>query len=129
MRVIDPGHMFALHNLDGDGETVITYVKREGPGYPGNVGHYQGTNLQESFRAEIARIQYLDQQDPCVENKQIIRNIRDNIRLLEERAARRHGRRHDWRLYESHGFETNDQIEYLPVCSKCSHIHEGGCKI
>lgn len=125
MRVIDPGHKFALPHLDGDGEEIITYVKREGPGYPGNVGHYPGTNLQEGFRAEIARVKYLDQQDRCVENKLILNNLRDCIRLLEERAARRHGRRPDWRLYEKNGLETNDAIEFLPYCLKCGHI---GCK-
>ncbi len=128
MRVIDSGHEYALTHLDGLGESVVTFVKREGAGYPGNVGSHEGTTLQECWRAEIERLKALDKQDACFENKLALRNLRDNIRYLEERAARRHNRRPDWRLYEKNG-TTNDSIEHLPVCSKCGHIGcSGACK-
>ena len=123
MIVIDPGHTFVLAHLDGTRVTILDFVKRQGVKYPRNVSHYEGTWLQEVWRAEISRVEYLDQQDPCAENKSILRNLRDNIRFLEERAARRHGRIPDWRLYEKDG-TTNDHIEHLPVCSHCGHI---GC--
>lgn len=130
MTEIDPGHYFALDLLDA-GENAITairFVKRAGVRYPGNQGACPGTNMQEVLRALIARIKYLDKQDGCVENRQILRHLRDCIRLLEERAARRHKRRPDWRLYESHSPETNDQIEHLPTCWRCGHIGcSGGC--
>jgi hypothetical protein len=32
MKVIDAGHKYALAHLDGPGEEVLTFVKREGPG-------------------------------------------------------------------------------------------------
>ncbi len=125
MNTLEEGHKYALAHLDGEGETILDFVKREGEKYPGNVGSHEGTWLQEVWRAEIERVKSLDRQDPCVENKWILRNLRDNIRFLEERAARRHKRRPDWRLYEKDG-TTNDQIEYLPVCQHCGHI---GCPL
>lgn len=43
MQVIDPGHDYNLATLDGDGSSVrLTFVKREGPGFPGNIGCYPG---------------------------------------------------------------------------------------
>jgi hypothetical protein len=125
MRVLDSGHQYALAHLDGSGETLLTFVKREGENYPGNIGHYEGTNLQDVYRASIERTQRLDEQIPCPENNWMIRNLRDNIRFLEERAARRHGRIPDRRLYEEDGISTNDRIEHLPVCKRCGHI---GCE-
>lgn len=122
MITIDVGHCYALDHLDGQGDVELRFVKREGRKYPGNVGHYPGTNLQEVLRACIDRVKYLDHQVQCRENLQIIYNLRDCLRLLEERAAQRHGRPADPRLY---GLGTNDPIEWLPTCPKCGHI---GCK-
>jgi hypothetical protein len=125
MKELDPGHHYAIDLLDygGNAVTSIRFVKRMGENYPGNQSAYPGTNIQEVLRALIARVKYLDGQIPCVENKQLLTNLRDSVRLLEERAAHRHGRRPDWRLYEKDG-STNDQIEHLPTCKKCGHI---GC--
>ena len=132
MIIIDPGHTYQLDVLDGytngtvDGYThiVLPFVKREGEKYPGNVGHYPGTNLQECWRAEINRLQYLNQQIPCGETMMAIKHLRLNIMLLEQRAARRHGRKHP--------VEYNDRIlhsiEALPTCKLCGHIGcEGTC--
>jgi hypothetical protein len=44
MRIIDPGHDYILSVYDGEGEQRLTFMKREGPGFPGNIGHYPGTN-------------------------------------------------------------------------------------
>jgi hypothetical protein len=123
MKVIDAGHKYALVHLDGSGEEILTFVKREGPGFPGNVGSYPGTNLQEVLRACIDRVKYLDGQVPSFHNKRILSHLRDCLRLLEERAADRHGRDKDGRMYDPY-FRTNDQIEHLPTCSVCGHI---GC--
>jgi hypothetical protein len=125
VKVLDTGHSYELDHLDGSGKTTLTFVKREGEGYPGNIGHHEGIWLQELWRAEIERVTRLNQQVPCMENIWVLRNLRDNIRFLEERAARRHGRNPDWRLYEKDG-STNDQIEYLPTCQHCGHI---GCPL
>lgn len=116
MRVIDPGHKYALKHLDGKGEEIVTHVKREGIGYPGNVGHYAGTNTQEVLRMEIDRIKYLNAQSGDVRNLKVIGLLRESIRLFEERAAERHGRL--WCNPHCH-------IESTPVCDKCGHI---GCE-
>lgn len=94
-------------------------MKREGSGYPGNVGHRQGTNCQEVMRVLIDRIKYLDQQIPCGENKGIIRNLQTCIALLELRAAKRHQVHLDRRV-DPEGVE--QQVTRLV----CGHIFCGG---
>lgn len=122
MRVIDPGHMYALKHLDGEGEEILTCVKREGDKYPGNVGHYPGTNTQEGMRAYIERTKYVDNQEPCSENKQILLYLREIIFVLERRAARRHNR------YFLLTHTERENIETLPICDKCGHIKcKGEC--
>lgn len=132
VKVLDPGHQYALASLDTPHTSeyeFLAFVKRVGPQYPGNAGFpYSGTNCQEVLRALIDRVKYLDGQAHCVENVQILACLRDAIRLFEERAADRHGRRRDWRLYEKDG-STNDCIEHLETCDACGHIGcKGGCK-
>ena len=114
MRVLDAGHKFALRHLDGPGEEVLQFVKREGKGYPGNVGHYEGTTMQEVLRALISRAKYVDGQIPCYETDKSIELMRGALRWFEVRAARRHGR----------VFECNEPIETADTCEKCGHI---GC--
>lgn len=125
MKVRDPGHVYELTNLDDpDGEVppvLLYFVKREGEGYPGNVGHHAGTNMQEVMRALIDRLLYLDKQVPDYRNQQIIRVLRDSIWDLEKRAAERHGR--DLRFAD---IENEPDIENEQVCSKCGHIGCGG---
>lgn len=68
MKVIDPGHKYELSTLDGDDSPVVlTFVKRVGANYPGNESAYAGTTLQETLRACLDRLAYLDRQlpDPC----------------------------------------------------------------
>jgi hypothetical protein len=115
MRVIDPGHTYALMQLDGDGEEILRHVKREGAGYPGNVGHYPGTNIQEVLRAEIDRIKYLDNQIHDSTNGLEIKFLRWTLRELECRAAFRHSR-------PTPVF--NEAIELMLFCRICGHI---GC--
>lgn len=124
MKVLDPGHSFALDVLDPPGHPhtvlrnhlVLDYVKREGPGFPGNEGHYPGTNMQEVMRSLISRLMYLDKQVPDFRNARIVFNQRNSLWLLEQRAAERHGRI----LVEREG-----PIETWPTCGKCGHVgHE-----
>jgi hypothetical protein len=117
MREIDPGHKYALRQLDSQKEQVLTFVKREGEKYPGNIGHYPGTNLQEVLRAMIARLYYLDNQQPAKENHLVIYYLRNSIRALELRAARQHGRETPVEVFEP-------DVEVRPYCPKCGHI---GC--
>ncbi len=120
MRVIDPGHVYALENLDGERDNLLTFVKREGPGYPGNVGHFPGTTTQDVLRCLIERTKYVDNQIHDEANDAVLADLRDAIWALEERAARRHGRTFDVPV---------EGIEDLPTCGKCHHIGcEGGCR-
>jgi hypothetical protein len=124
MIVIDPGHKYKLLVLDGTNDELLTFVKREGEKYPGNVGHYPGTTLQECWRAEINRLLYLNQQDPCIETEMAIKHLRLNIMLLEQRAARRHGRESP----VAYNDRILHRIETLSVCERCGHIGcEGTC--
>lgn len=116
MKIIDPGHKYSLDNLDGNNNTILTFVKREGLKYPGNVGSYEGTNIQEVLRALIDRLVYLDNQAACSENNQILLFLRESIYLLERRAAYRHGHYLTPRV--------SDEIELLTTCKKCGHIHD-----
>lgn len=126
MEVIDPGHKFRLNVFDLDtvhemhrnhhGQ-VLTFVKREGPGYPGNVGHHPGTILQELWRAEISRIKYLDKQIPHPANDLCIKNLRQCIFWLELRAAERHGAKMEFQPPYSFAC-----IEDIPICPKCGHV-------
>lgn len=115
MRPIDPGHAYRLDQLDGDSCTGLVFVKREGEGYPGNVGHYAGTNLQEVFRACIDRVKHINQQVPHSANGGIIWALRYCIWMLELRAAERHRRITP---------EFAEEIETMPTCKLCGHI---GC--
>jgi len=124
MRILDPGHRYAVNILDGLGNTEngicigkdhVQFVKREGEGYPGNVGHHYGTNCQELVRVLIHRLKYLDSQIPDHNNIHAIKSLRDVLRELETRAAQRHGLSlpRDKDLIE---------IEKLPTCLHCGHI-------
>lgn len=115
MTILDSGHLYQLDYLDGvpDIDSILRFVKREGEGYPGNVGHYPGTNVQEVCRVLIHRLQYLNHQIPCVENDHAIRFLREVILCLEDRAAQRHGRPAP---------RPDGDIETQPVCPRCGHI-------
>ena len=115
MRVLDPGHRFSLRHLDGPGETVLQFVKREGRGYPHNVGTSEGTTLQEVLRALISRAQYVNGQIPCPETDRAIDHMMRAVHALEVRAARRHGRNEAISVAEAVSG---------PTCAHCGHV---GC--
>jgi hypothetical protein len=62
-----------------------------------------------------------------------IKHLRLNIMLLEQRAARRHGRSspvdyNDRILFKSRSEVNTHSIETLPTCKLCGHIGcEGTC--
>jgi len=116
MEIFDPGHLYGLCVFDNDTHEEIPYLlqfmKREGAGYPGNVGHFPGTNIQEVIRACIDRIKYLNHQEPCGENQWIISHLREALVLLEQRAAFR-----DKRI-----IAIDAPIETILTCPRCGHI-------
>lgn len=126
MKVIDPGHKYELDSYDGGESVRLTFVKREGEGYPFNAGHYSGTNCQEVIRALIDRVKYLQSQIHCDENIFVIDYLRRALWQFEIRAAQRHGRRlPDFYLNE---------IESQPTCAGCGHIgcdgrYHGGARV
>ncbi len=122
MEVVDPGHIYILDYLDVnfDGrrhksfEDTLTFVKREGDKYPGNVGHHPGTITQEVLRALIDRTKYVNKQLPCAENEYVLHSLRTAILFLEQRAHRMRGKE---LLYIGPG-----DIEDIPTCDICGHI-------
>lgn len=122
MKVLDPGHYYELANLDVDPKLVMTphlaFVKREGPGYPGNVGHHQGTTVQEVLRACIDRLQYVNAQDWSDFTDEARACLMQAVYLLEYRAALRHDR--------TPPSETD--AVFGQCCPKCNHVGcVGGC--
>lgn len=118
MKVVDPGHTYELVTLDGSASyeaRYLQFVKREGHGYPGNVGRHPGTTTQEVLRALIERTEYVDGQIHDDANDQLLSCLREAIWHLEERAARRHGRPFPF---------LQTDIEKMPTCEKCNHV---GC--
>lgn len=117
MRVLDPGHDYVLESLDGDAPQRLTFVKREGAGFPGNVGSHPGTTMQEVLRALIERAEYVNAQIPCAETEAAAEMWKASLVLLEARAARRHGR-------VPADFETLDEAWMARGCERCGHV---GC--
>lgn len=120
MIVLDPGHEYRLDVLDHQlqpywpvKEWPLRFVKREGPKYPGNVGHYEGTTSQEVLRALIDRAGYVHRQIPCWETKLSIYLMGLVVWLYERRAARRHRR-------QAPGLNA---AVYGKTCPRCGHVH------
>jgi hypothetical protein len=121
MIVVDPGHEYLLDSLDGDAVQRLVFVKREGTKYPGNIGSHPGTTLQEVLRALVERCVYVNRQIPCDETGEVIDLLTRSLVLLEERAARRHGRA----LMATAG----EIVAGAGKCAKCGHVGcAGGCK-
>ena len=125
MKVIDPGHRYELDRLDdytgGRVKEELVFVKREGPKYPGNVGSHTGTTTQEVLRALIERSKYVNNQNRCYETERVIALLTESLCLLEDRAARLHGRpRHP---------SQSDIVLGRNKCELCGHCGcEGDCR-
>lgn len=120
MKVLDEGHDYLLENYDGSGTQRLTFMKREGPGYPFNVGYYPGTNCQEVLRVLLNREKYLNKQIPCDDNLRIIAHLRRSFLEFERRGAIRHG---DIELYPLQLWDVDDvPVENIPHCQVCGHI-------
>lgn len=116
MKEVDPGHEYLLDSYDGEQVNRLVFMKREGEGYPFNVGHHPGTNCQEVIRALIARVKYLQKQIPCDENYGLLTHLRGALFCLEYRAARRHGR------ILHIPSEQPLEVEDYSTCDGCGHI-------
>lgn len=114
VKAVDPGHEYRLPSFDGELFQTLTFMKREGKGFHGNVGHYPGTNLQSVLRACLDRVVYLQRQIPHENNIAIMCHLRHCLRELEQRAA------------ERHGFNVNKVTLELSstgaMCGTCGHV-------
>lgn len=121
MKVIDPGHTYEVEVYDGiGGSELITFMKRQGPGFPGNTSAYPGTNCQEVLRVLIDRLKYLDGQIPCDDNKRAITDLRRCLLEFERRAAIRHGSDD---LYPVHLWDVDEvPVELADTCRVCGHL-------
>lgn len=124
MRILDPGHRYWLDMLDTkadqrQGAEMLTFVKRQGPRYPGNHSYYPGTNCQEVLRALIDRVKHLDSQIADSHNQPILDHLRSALWQFESRAAERYGR-------EFPPLDVFDCIEAEPTCPGCAHIRCNG---
>jgi hypothetical protein len=115
MKVLEPGHLYELKCLDGRDLHWLRFVKRIGPGYPGNEPPaYSGTTMQEVLRALIERSEYVNGQVPCVETESAIGLLRSALVLFEIRAKRVKGKHLTVRAVE-------DVIDGA-TCPKCGHV-------
>lgn len=119
-QIVDAGHVYVLPVFDGQVllGSPLTFMKREGEGFPGNTGHFPGTSLQAVLRACLDRVRYLQRQIPCDNNVAIICHIGHAILELERRAAERHGFNP-----KSITLEMATEGEMCPDCGhvKCHH--------
>jgi hypothetical protein len=114
MHVIDPGHEYLLNAIDGGHPQILSFVKREGTNYPGNIGTHAGLLTQEVLRVLIDRCKYMNNQGSCAETAVIISSLQTALLAFEVRAARCRGT-----SIELAGL---DGIEQEPTCPKCGHI-------
>lgn len=98
MREVDKGHVYALSNLKGPGETRLTFYKDEDIHGLGQTG----PSTQEVLRACIARTKALDSEQPWEGNARIIEHLRMAIVEFEYRALIRR-------------VQKGDSIEDLPT--------------
>jgi hypothetical protein len=125
MRILDSGHLYALHHLEDAGEQLLRFVKRSG-GPASYDAEYAGTTCQEVLRALINRLTFVDALLPAIENRQALEAARVCLWALEARAYRRR-QQGDSRIHAQHDSAppvpfSQEQIETYPPCSWCGHI-------
>ena len=123
IEVAVAGHEYKARVLDGEeGQmALIRFVMRNDPPdkYPGNDDAFPGVIIQELLRAILDRMDYLDKQNPCDENKWIMGHLREAFMGLEIRAHRRH---------DTAMPELDAPIETYEPCPTCGHIFCTWCK-
>jgi hypothetical protein len=134
MKILDPGHIYSPDRYaaqegkpqDSSPIQFIAFMKRIGPGYPGNEGNpIDGSNCQEVIRVLIDRVKYLNNQIDCLENALTLADLRAILFRFEVRAARRRGETYH-KLWNNRWFRLQNQkstmIEDIPACETCGHI-------
>ena len=111
MKVLDPGHVYALENVGTEGQQTIQFVRRrdeKGELLPDNL-QTPGCLTQELLRVAIDRTLYLYEEAPCDEDTDIISYLRAALMAYESRSARRK-------------IERLAKPEEAKVCDMCGHI-------
>jgi len=84
MKIVEPGHVYELDTLDGDGKPIVlTFVNREAG------CEHEGTQTQEVMRALIDRTKHCDNCRRWSYNDKILYHMRMVIALHEARALER----------------------------------------
>lgn len=112
MRIVVPGHVYEVENVDGGGAQVIAFVRRrdeDGEPLPQNEERWPGILTQELLRVCIDRTLHLNAENPCREDVEIVDKLRDVLRAYEARAARR-------------SIDKLSMPERKSVCPTCHHI-------
>lgn len=111
MKIIEPGHIYDVENVDGPGTQRITFVRRRS--HDGRLlrdaSRHAGILCQELLRVVIDRTRYLNDEDPCHEDVEIINALRGALRSFEARAARR-------------TIEKMPMPELADACPICHHL-------
>lgn len=111
MRVLVPGHVYELSNVDGEGVQQITFVQRRdsaGEPLPAEQRR-EGILTQELLRVAIDRTLYLYAEAPCDEDTEVVEALRLALVRYETRAARR-------------TVERLAQPERAVACAVCGHL-------
>lgn len=89
MKIIFPGHIYDLDNIDGNGTQRLHFVYRRNDA--GELlpieAHREGIQTQELLRVAIDRTLYLNAEQAWHENVDIVNHLRDALRLYDLRAA------------------------------------------
>lgn len=115
MKVLTPGHRYVVHHVGDDGDQIIQFVQRRDiHGEPFSTHpHFKketpGILSQELIRVLIDRTLYLNAEEPCLEDVEIVKHLRDALTLYEARAARKN-------------IEKIVKVEEAEVCDECHHI-------
>lgn len=111
MKVVDPGHVYELHNVDGTGTQTVRFVRRRDlHGEPLiSEAREEGILTQELLRVVIDRTLYLYAEAPCDEDTEIVESLRRALTLYESRAARR-------------TIERLAKPEQAQPCGRCGHL-------
>lgn len=111
MKIVEPGHTYAVTNVDGPGHQIIRFVKRRDSRAEllGEEEREEGIQSQELLRVLIDRTIYLHAEQPWPENVEVVKHLRKALSLYESRAARRH-------------IEKLSMIERHEPCEDCGHL-------
>lgn len=116
MRILLAGHVYLAEEVGGvrgqeAGHQTIAFVRRRDEHARLLPPDEQAPGLlsQELLRVLIDRVRYLNDEDPCVEDVEILGRLRDALRPFETRAARR-------------TIEKLPMPETAPACPLCHHL-------